>query len=142
MATITFTDGAGAVTITNAKAGPGSRFSNWTPDISRVSNAKVGVGTGVRYEYLFRQDFIASFEIEHYPVADLSRVARLKAWALAGNTFTVNTEDKMDRTYLCRMAPESEIQVAMEDRTLLEYTLSLTVMSAAVPPVFLDCLYR
>jgi hypothetical protein len=141
MATITFTDAGGAVTLSNQKFGPGNRFSNWTPDIVRVSDTKIGVGTGIRYEYLFRQDYVASFDIEYVPVAELEKVARFKAWALAGNTFNVNTQDKANRVHTCRLSPQGDITVKMQDRSMLEYTVSVDVVSAASPQVFLTCLY-
>lgn len=142
MATITFTDAAGAVILTNGKAGPGSRFSSWVPSIDRIGDRKVSLGTGATYEYLFRQDYTATFAIEHIPVTSLDKVARFMAWALAGNTFTVNTRDLTDLSYVCRIRPGTEPEVSMEDRTLLEYRLNVSVISAASPPVFLACIYR
>ena len=142
MATITFTDGAGAVTLSNTLTGAASRFSQWVPDIERVADRKVAVGTGVTYEYLYRQDFTASFQIEHIPIAELSDVTRFKAWALAGNTFSVNTQDKNNAVYVCRIKPGTTPQLEMEDRTLLEYRLAIEVISAASPQVLLLCTYR
>lgn len=142
MATITFTDGVGSVTLTNGKAGPGSRFSNWTPGIDRVGDRKTGLGTGITYEYLFRQDYTAAFAIEHIPVAALDLVVRFIAWAMAGNTFTLNTGDVAARTHVCRIRPDTTPEVAMEDRALLEYRLNVSVISAASPPEFLACIYR
>lgn len=142
MATITFTDGTGAVTLTNGLPGAGSRFSQWVPDIDRVADRKVAVGTGVTYEYLYRQDYVASFIIEHIPLTELSDVARFKAWALAGNTFNVNTEDKNNASYSCRIRPGTIPQLEIEDRTTLEYRLSVEVISAASPQVLLACSYR
>ena len=142
MATITFTDGTGAVTLSNTLSTAASRFSQWVPDVERISDRKVALGTGVTYEYLYRQDYTASFAIEHIPLTELSKVARFKAWALAGNTFNVNTQDKTNATYLCRIKPGTVPQLEMEDRTLLEYRLSVEVISAASPQVFLACSYR
>ncbi len=142
MATISFVDGVGAVTLSNGKPGAASRFSQWTPDISRVADRRAAVGTGATYEFLYRQDFTAMFAIEHLPLSELADVARFKAWALAGNTFTVNTQDIANRSHLCRIAPDTIPELAMEDRTLLEYRLDVVVISAAAPPVFLTCEYR
>lgn len=142
MATITFTDGTGAVTLSNTLSTAASRFSQWVPDIERLADRKVAVGTGVTYEYLYRQDYTASFAIEHIPLTELSKIARFKAWALAGNTFNVNTQDKNNATYSCRIKPGTTPSLEMEDRTLLEYRLSVEVISAANPQVFLDCSYR
>jgi hypothetical protein len=141
MATITFTDGTGAVTLSNGKAGPGSRFSQWTPSIDRIADRRFALGTGIAYEYLFREDFTASFQIEHLPLTQLANVSRFMRWALQGNTFTVNTQDKTNKTYTCRLRPETMPTLTMTDRVVLEYTLDLSVISAASPTVFLACEY-
>lgn len=142
MATITFTDSIGAVTLSNDKAGPGSRFSQWTPSIDRIADRRFALGTGIAYEYLFREDFTASFQIEHLPLAQLANAARFTRWALQGNTFTVNTQDKTNKSYLCRMRPDSVPTLTMTDRVALEYTLDVSVVSASSPKVFLACEYR
>lgn len=141
MATITFTDSGGAVTFSNGKSGPGSRFSMWTPDIVRVSDRRYGLGTGIAYEYLFREDFVAKFTIEHIPLSQLENAARFKRWALQGNTFTVNTQDKSSRTYTCRLMEGATLELQMTDRVFLEYSLDVAVMSASSPTVFLKCEY-
>lgn len=142
MATITFTDSGGAVTFSNGLSGAGSRFANWTPDIRREADRRFALGSGVAYEYLFREDFTATFAIEHIQLSQLENAVRFKRWALQGNTFTVNTQDKQNRSYLCRLAPETDLQITMEDRTLIEYSLSVSVVSAGTPTVFLKCEYR
>jgi hypothetical protein len=141
MATITFTDGTGAVTFSNDKAGPGSRFSMWTPDIVRVADRRTALGTGVSYEYLFREDFVASFTIEHIPLSQLENAVRFKRWALQGNTFSVNTQDKQSRTYTCRLMEGAQLELAITDRTFVEYSLDIVVSSASSPKVFLKCEY-
>jgi hypothetical protein len=142
MGTITFTDTDGAVTFSNGTTGPMSRFSEWTPDVIRVSDSQVALGTGVTYEYLFRQDFAARFRIEHIPLAQILNYHRFKRWALAGNTFTVNTLDKSNRSYLCRIFPGSDLELEMEDRVLLEYSLEVYVISAENSPAPMRCEYR
>jgi hypothetical protein len=142
MATITFTDGTGAVTLSNGKDGPGSRFSQWTPSIDRIADRRFALGTGIAYEYLFREDFTATFQIEHLPLSELQDASRFTRWALQGNTFTVNTQDKTNKVYVCRLRPDTVPSLTMTDRVLLEYTLDLSVISASSPTVFLACEYR
>jgi hypothetical protein len=142
MATITFTDGAGAATFSNGTTGPMSRFTEWTPDVSRISDSAVALGSGITYEYLFRQDYGARFRLEHIPLAQISNYHRFKRHALSGATFTVNTQDKSNRSYLCRIAPGADLELEMEDRVLLEYSLEVAVISAEVTPAPMLCEYR
>jgi uncharacterized protein YqfB (UPF0267 family) len=142
MATITFTDGTGSVTFSNGTTGPMSRFSEWTPDVQRISDSQVGLGNGVTYEYLFRQDFGARFRMERIPLSQITNYHRFKRHALAGSTFTVNTEDKSNRSYVCRIAPGADITLEMEDRVLLEYAVEIDVISAETVPAAMLCEYR
>jgi hypothetical protein len=141
MGFITFTDELGSVTVSNGKERPARRFSSWTPDVNRVADRKVALGTGITYEYLYRIDYYASFEMEHFPASSLASFIRFKEWAMRGCEFFVYTEDSADRIYLCRIKPGSEPTARMTERTFLEYTLSVDVMSAADEPVYLACLY-
>jgi hypothetical protein len=142
MATITFTDAQGAATLSNGLTGPASRFSEWTPDVDRIGDRRVSLGTGVTHEFLYRQDFVATFAIDHLPLTALPTAARFKAHAMRGETFSVNTQDMANRAYLCRLRPATEPEITMTDRTLLEYRLSVEVISADAPPVLLECRYR
>lgn len=141
MASITFTDSTGAATLTNGRSGPGSRFSNWVPTVRRVADRRFALGTGIAYEYLFREDFAATFAIEGIPAADLEVVARFTRYAQQGNTFTVNTTDNANRVYTCRMAEDATFDLSMSDATFLEYTLTVSVYNASSPKVFMRCEY-
>lgn len=141
MASITFTDGVGAVTLENNRTGPGSRFKGWTPTINRVSDTRTALGTGVRYEYLFREDSLAAFSLEGLPATQLENVARFVRWAATGNTFTVNTTDNSNRVYTCRLAEGATVDVTMTDATFLEYTMQTTVANASTPAVFMTVEY-
>lgn len=141
MASITFTDGTGAVTLTNGQSGPGNRFREWTPTINRVADRRYALGTGVAYEYLFREDSLASFAIEGLPATQMENVARFTRWALAGNTFTVNTTDNNNRVYTCRIAEGSSVEVSQSDPTFFEYTMRVTVANAQSPVVFMTVEY-
>lgn len=141
MGYIDFTDGTGAAQITNGLTLEGRRFSNWVPDVVRVSDRRTVLGTGRMYEYIYRQDYVASFEIEHLTATALNTVMRWKAHAMKGCEFTVYTEDDSSRFYVCRLRPDTEPSIALADRNNLEYTLSVQVMSASDPTVPLQCLY-
>jgi len=141
MASITFTDGGGAVTLTNGLTGPGNRFANWTPTIFRVTDRRTALGTGVHYEFVYREDYVAAFSMTQMPATQLEAVARFTKWAEAGNTFTVNTTDNSSRTYTCRLADGATVNVSMTDPVFCEYTVEVTVSSASSPKVFLTCEY-
>jgi hypothetical protein len=141
MASITFTDSVGAVTLTNGRAAPGDRFASWTPTVFRVADRRFALGTGIAYEYLFRQDFLASFSIDGLPATQLENVSRFVRHAQQGNTFSVNTGDNSARTYTCRLAEGAEIALAMTDPTFVEYRMDVTVSNASSPKVFMPCEY-
>jgi hypothetical protein len=141
MASITFTDSVGAVTLSNGRTAPGNRFSGWTPTVSRVADRRFALGTGVPYEYLFREDFLASFSIEGLPATQLENVARFTRHAQQGNTFTVNTTDNSSRTYTCILAEGADVGLSMTDPTFVEYRMEVTVSNASSPKVFMVCEY-
>jgi hypothetical protein len=141
MASITFTDSAGAVTLSNGRSGPGNRFSGWTPTVSRVADRRFALGTGIAYEYLFREDFLASFSIDGLPATQLENVSRFVRYAQQGNTFTVNTTDNSARVYTCRLAEGAEVDLSMTDPTFVEYRMDVTVSNASSPKVFMVCEY-
>jgi hypothetical protein len=141
MSSITFTDSAGAVTLSNGRAAPGNRFSSWTPTVFRVADRRFALGTGVAYEYLFREDFLAAFSLDGLPATQLENVARFTRYAQQGNTFTVNTADNSSRSYTCRLAEGTDIAVSMTDPTFVEYRMDVTVSNASSPKVFMVCEY-
>jgi hypothetical protein len=141
MATITFTDSAGAVTISNQVAAPGNRLSSWTPTVNKVADRRFALGTGVAFEYVFREDFLASFTLDGLPATELEKVSRLVRHAQAGNTFVINTMDNAARSYTVRMAEGSDITVTMTNATFLDYSVSMTVANANSPKVFMTVEY-
>lgn len=141
MATITFTDSGGAVSISNGRTAPGNRLSEWTPTVNKVADRRFALGTGIAYEYVFREDFLASFTLEGLPATELEKVSRLVRHAQAGNTFVINTMDNSARTYTVRLAEGNDIALTMTDRTFLEYSLSMSVSNANSPKVFMTVEY-
>lgn len=141
MASITFTDGTGAVTLSNGRTGVGARFSQWTPTINRVADRRFALGTGVAYEYLFREDSLVSFTLDGLPATQLENVARFTKYIQAGGTVTLNTTDNSNRTYQARLAEGSDVQVTMTDTTFIEYSLRVTMANADSPVVFMVCEY-
>lgn len=142
MGYIDFTDENGNAQVTNGLTAPGRRFANWTPDTVRIADRRTALGSGITYEYLYRQDYVASFQINNIPVTSLPTVIRWKNWAMKGCGFTVVTEDTQSRTYQCYLRPGTEPEIEMSDSTTLEYSLTVEVMSAERPPELLECTYR
>jgi hypothetical protein len=136
-----FTDSAGNAQVTNGLTLEGRRFANWVPDVVRVADRRTVLGTGKFYEYIYRQDYVARFQIEHLTAADMAVVMRWKSHAMKGCDFVVDTEDSGGRVYTCRLRPDTEPTIELVDRTTIEYTLSVEVMSADEPAVPLECLY-
>jgi hypothetical protein len=141
MGYIDFTDSAGNAQVTNGLTLEGRRFSNWVPDVIRVGDRRTVLGTGRMYEYLYRQDYVASFQIEHLPASAMATVMRWKAYAMKGCEFVVATEDAGSRLYTCWLRPDTEPTIELTDRVNIEYTLTVQVMSADTPAVPLECLY-
>lgn len=119
---ITFNDGVSA-TLTLVVP----RFQNWVPDRLVVDDRQVALGTGIVASFVFRTDYVASFEVPHLKPADLAIALRLKAWLIAGNTCTVNTQDLSSRSYTVGLQPGTEPSIEFTDRTQVEYTLKLQV---------------
>ena len=141
MATITFTDSVGAVSISNEHAAPGNRLSDWTPTLNKVADRRFALGTGIAFEYVFREDFLASFSLVGLPATELEKVSRLVRYSQAGNTFVINTMDNSARSYTVRLAEGGAIDLTMTDSTFLEYTLQMTVANASSPKVFMTVEY-
>lgn len=142
MGYITWTDSVGFATLSNTKPKLGRRFAGYVPDVDRIVDRKTALGTGVFYEFMYRQDYTAKFQIDKIPVTQTDTMLRFKEFAMQGCSFTMYTEDESDRFYEVRIKPGTEIQFELSDRQMLEYSLSLEVMSAATVPVRLLCHYR
>jgi hypothetical protein len=141
MGYIQFTDEVGSVTITSSyPAGPARRLRAWTPDVRTVGPRVFALGTGRPYEFAFRRDYTASFEIAGLLPSQHGDYHRFKVWALKGCVFDVYTDDEDSHYYECRIAPDTEPSLSLEDPAMLEYRLSVTVRSVANAPMI--CNYR
>ena len=116
-------------TLTNSKPTPADRFDNWTPITPPEASAVYGLGTGIRHQWRFRQDYGASFALSKIPVADTDLVMRLLRHLQEGGEITVNTGDSSGRSYDCIAFPNWDIPEGAEftDNRMLEYTLTLKV---------------
>lgn len=134
-----WTDGTGAATLDNGKPVPGDRFADWRPIPVSVARPVTGLGTGTRHEWRFRTDYGASFRLDYIVNTDLDLVDRLLLHLYGGGTVTVNTGDSASRTYTAKLAPDSDPTLQMmEDRALLEYSLSLSLINTAAAPMLCE----
>lgn len=148
-ASIVFTDSIGTATLTNGKPGPAGRFGAWVPDSEDIGDERVVQGTGATVKFVYRTDYMASFELAKIPVettggqrlVDIAN--RLKRWLNSGGTCTVNTGDVESNSYAtCGVAPGTKAKLTLTDRKNLEYTLTLSLVNLAVSPVDMVCHYR
>lgn len=151
MASISFTDGTGPVTLDNGTTaiatptgtnGPGSRFADWMPFQRPIGPAVTALGTGQRYQYAFRTDFGASFTMTDIPNTKMSDMLRCQAWLLGGGTVSVATGDSSGRTYAtCCLAPDGDVGITLQDKNVLLYSMSFVLINVASPPVAMICEY-
>lgn len=148
-ASIAFTDGIGAATLTNVLPSGAARFSNWVPTTKPVGATAVRQSDGATTMFVFRTDYGATFDFEHLPVKTIGGVravdiaARLVAWLMQGGTCAVNTGDVEANSYAtCGVMPGSTPTLRLADRKTLEYTLSLSLINLAGSPVPMLCHYR
>ena len=146
MATITFTDGTGAATLDNSttgiSTGVGSRFADWTPVQRPIGPRVPALGTGRPYQFRFRTDYGASFTMTDIPNTSMATMLRCQEWLLRGEAVTVNTGDAASRSYAtCYLAPDGDVTITLQDKNLLLYSMSFTLINGAASPSAMLCLY-
>jgi hypothetical protein len=142
MASIQFTDGVGAVTLQSAWPSPANRFATWRPFARPIGEGAHALGTGMRYQWVFRTDYGAAFELRGIANTDVDLAMRLQAHLISGGTITVNTADLGSRSYAtCCLAPDAEVELDGPDPVTLEYTVRLTVIDVSAAPVLMECIY-
>jgi hypothetical protein len=125
---IAFNDGASA-TLTNEKSVPGDRFDKWEPFDAPIGPAASALGTGTRFNFEFRVDYGASFELSKIPLSSLAVLLRLQKFLRQSGTVTVNTGDTGSHSYTCQLAPDGDCLITLSDRQMLEYTAALKLIS-------------
>ena len=143
MASITFTDGFGAATLTNGKPAPADRFANWTPDPSApFGDPARRQSDGALTLMKLRDDYAASFELRKIPVRTTGGLrlvdiaARLKYHLQNGGTCTVTTDDVENNSYAtCQLMDGTTPSLVLADPAKLEYTLSLVLVNLAGAPM-------
>lgn len=146
MASITFTDGTGAVTLDNGttsiNGGYGSRFADWTPFQTPIGPRVTALGTGRPFQFRFRTDYGARFTLTDIPNSEMAKMLRCQEWLLRGESVTVNTGDASSRSYAtCYLAPDGEVSITLQDKALLLYSMSFALINGAASPAAMLCLY-
>lgn len=143
MATIVFNDGGGSVTLDNGttgmSGGVGSRFADWVPFQRPIGPRVTALGTGVPYQFRFRTDYGASFNMTDIPNTKMSDMLRCQAWLLNGGSVTVNTGDNATRSYTAYLAPDGDITITLQDKNVLLYAMSFVVINASAASML--CIY-
>lgn len=130
MSSITFNDGA-AGTLTSPAPEPLKRFSGWTPDVVDVGVRETAVGTGVAYDFVFRTDYVVSFDVPYLTHAELAVAHRLIRHLTGGGSCTVTTKDLSANVYTCRLREGTVPSLTLADRAMMEYTLHLELTNTA-----------
>lgn len=129
LASISFTDALGVVSVTNTLPEPGDRFANWTPDAMAIGPAAVGLGNGLIYQWPFRDDYLVSLELPAIPNTEFDKLLRLQTHLLDGYLVAVACENVMASTFaICGLAPETVPEIEMTDSTNLEYTFRVRLL--------------
>lgn len=140
MAYITFTDTTGAATLTpypDAGNTAGQRFRNWRPFQRSVGEGAWALGDGKRYQFSFRDDYGAEFEVPGIPGDDLGVALRLQRHLLWGGTCNVYTVDADGNAYTnCCLAPDADIEgPALDERDTYEFVLTLRLITLEAVPM-------
>jgi hypothetical protein len=139
MASISFTDTTGGVTITNGKPSPANRFQGWVPLGTPIGPFVRALGTGIPYRWTFREDHGAKFMLPYIPNSSQSDLHRLRMHLLNGGTITVTTGDEDSATYTCYLWPEGDAEISAPNKETVERTLTLSVLNSEASPM--TCVY-
>lgn len=143
MASITFNDGTSATLdngLTSTAGGVGSRFASWTPFTRRVGERAVTLATGASFDFTFRIDYGATFQMRDLPNSTQSVALRLIRHLQGGGTCTVTTGDAASRVYTtCSIDPNGDVTLEFQDATFLTYSMSFSLINLGGADML--CLY-
>jgi len=143
MASITFNDGTSATLdngLTATAGGVGSRFASWVPFTRRVGERAVTLATGASFDFTFRIDYGATFQMRDLPNTTQSVALRLIRHLQGGGTCTVTTGDVGSRVYTtCAIDPNGDVTLEFQDATFLTYSMSLSLINLGGADML--CLY-
>ena len=117
---------------------PSRRFRTWLPRTVYFGPHRHALGTGQRFQFVHRTDYLATFELPGIRPTQFDLWHRFREHALKGCTFFVVTEDAASRVYECLLAEGVEPELQMEDPSMLEYVMSITVKNIAAARMLCD----
>lgn len=143
---LNFTDGIGSAQLDNGTtaiaAGVGSQFVGWQSESKPVGPIKNALGTGAAAAFIFRTDYVASFELQEIPNSQTTILDRLIAWLLSGGTVSVTCGDTTAAVYAtCCLAEGTKPQKRMFNKNDISWALKLTLVNIAVSPAPMTCIY-
>lgn len=144
---INFTDAIGAAQLDNGMTavagGYGSQFIGWLSESKPIGPMKSALGTGAAAAFIFRTDYVASFELQEIPNASVAILDRLMAWLLAGGVVSVTCGDSTSAVYAtCCLAEGTKPAKRMFDRKSITWALKLTLVNIAGSPAPMTCIYN
>lgn len=129
---ISWVDDIGAASLSNGKAGPGSRFSDWVVNKKPFGPSATAPGTGDVHTFEFRLDLTASFSVNAIPESSFDLLIRLQFHLLAGGSVEIDSDREMaDAFATAYLAPEAGVEIQQTDPVTREYTLTTVVRAAA-----------
>lgn len=140
MASITFTDDVGTVTIVSDIPAPGNRCQGWKPLVNPIGPMHNALGTGIPYKYRHRSDYGAKFELRELPHSMQDDGQRLLDWLLNGGIVTLTTGDANLAEYDCYLWPGAEPDMSPPDPKSLRFVLSLSLLNSEAG-VRMTCVY-
>lgn len=142
VATITWTDGGGAASLSNGLPVPASRFSNWNPSSPVIGDQAEALGTGTLYMFSFRNDYLVTFDLKQIPRSSLATMLRLQRHLMGGGTVSVNTGDAASHVYAtCCLQKGANPEPKMSDTKNVEYSMTFALRNIAGSPVDMLCAY-
>lgn len=126
MASLNWTDGIGAASLSNAFIFPGNRLKNWTPAYKPFGERSQNLGTGQLNVTAFRDDLTVALEIPGIPNSDQPKMLRLQMHLKRGGSVVIDASPDVTIPILgtCKLAPGADVQIQLSDKTMLEYTFS------------------
>jgi hypothetical protein len=139
MASITWTDDDGTVTLDNGLPAPGNRFQGWEPSPEPVGPMHYALGTQIPYKYLHARSYTAKFAMERIPSSREDDCQRLIDHLKSAGIVTIATDDINNAGYDCYLAPGATPSLSKPDPKDLRRTLALELINSVA--VRMTCIY-
>ena len=144
---INWVDGIGSAQLDNGMTaiagGYGSQFVGWKSESKPVGPITNALGTGAAAAFIFRTDYVATFELQEIPNANVALLDRLVAFLLSGGVVSVTCGDSTGAVFAtCCLAEGAKPAKKMFDKNAITWALSVTLVNIAVSPAPMTCIYN